>query len=110
MKDLFLEPGFDHARRRFARPEARDARLPRVVAGVAFDLRVDHVARNLDVDVLAGLVDVGELGLHLVQGTPHSALPAGMDGAPGVGFRLISRQGWWRCPDLNRDALPSSGS
>ena len=64
MQDLILVALLDDAGRRFARPEARHAHLAGVIGGDAINLRVDHVARNLDAHILARLVDVSELGFH----------------------------------------------
>src|SRR5262249_20759285 len=64
VEDLILEALLDDARRRFAGPEAGDARLSRIVAREAVDFGVDDVLGDLDLDGFAGFVDVGEFGLH----------------------------------------------
>ena len=64
VQDLILEALLDDAGRRFAWTESRNARLARIVARDAVDLRVDHVAGDFDAQVLAGFVDVDEVGFH----------------------------------------------
>jgi hypothetical protein len=66
VKDLLFEALLDHARRGLARPEARDARLARIVAGDPVDLGVDRVAWDFDAQGLARFVDVGEFGFHVL--------------------------------------------
>jgi hypothetical protein len=63
--DLLAETLLDDVGGDFPGPEARQSRLLRVVLGDTIDLGVDHVARNLDRDVLLCFADVLELGLHV---------------------------------------------
>ena len=65
VKNLILEPLLDDARRRFAWPETRNLRAPRVVARHTIDFGRDHVLRDLHAHVLARLVDVDEFRFHL---------------------------------------------
>src|SRR5262249_50394707 len=64
LEDLVLVTLLDDARRRLARPEARDACAPGVVAGPAVDFGVARVLRNLDAQFFSRFVDVDELGFH----------------------------------------------
>jgi hypothetical protein len=63
--DLLAETLLDDVGGDFPRTETRQPCLLRVVLGYTIDLGVDHVARNLDRDVLLCLADVLELGFHL---------------------------------------------
>ena len=64
MKDLTLEALLDHLGRHFAWAEARDARRAAVLRCYLVDLRIDDVGRNFDHQILAGFVDVDQLGFH----------------------------------------------
>ena len=64
VQDLVLVALPDDGRRHFARPEAGHARRARIALGHAVDLGVDDVGGNFEGEVLAGLADLGEFGLH----------------------------------------------
>jgi hypothetical protein len=64
VEDLVFVPLLHDTRRDLARPEAGDARAPRVALCDAVDFSVHSFGWNLDSQVLACVVDVDELGFH----------------------------------------------
>ena len=77
VEDLVLEALLDDPRRHLARPEARDARGLAVVARHPIDLGIDRAAVDLHDEVLAGLADVDEFGLHVMGSVTTREVRAG---------------------------------
>ena len=70
LQDLLVHPLPDQARRRLAGPEAGDAGRASIALGQTLDLAIDVGRRHFDRDARAGVAEVRELRLHVVDRGP----------------------------------------